>query len=142
MPRRPPGFGARVYTAATSWPRPTSSTSVGTAKSGVPMKTRRSGIRPSFDAGDRRLRVLFLGPLRRLGELLRDAVALELGDAVDEELAVEVVHLVLDAGGVEALGLLLVQLPVEIEIFDPHLGGALDVLVHVGDRQTSFLVDR
>src|SRR5262249_33253768 len=43
MPR-PAGCGARVYTAATSWPCPTIAANVGTAKSGVPMKTRRSGI--------------------------------------------------------------------------------------------------
>src|SRR5262245_22004031 len=43
MPR-PPGFGARVYTAAISWPCATSSSSVGTEKSGVPMKIRRRGI--------------------------------------------------------------------------------------------------
>src|SRR5262249_35832651 len=43
MPR-PAGLGARVYTAAISWPRPALSVSVGTAKSGVPMKTRRTGM--------------------------------------------------------------------------------------------------
>jgi hypothetical protein len=43
MPR-PAGFAARVYTAAISWPWATSSSSVGTANSGVPMKIKRSGM--------------------------------------------------------------------------------------------------
>ena len=94
------------------------------------MKIRRSGIRQSFDAAGS-LRVL-LGPLRRLGEFLHDAVALELGDMVDEQHAVEMVDLVLDAGGEQAVGLGQVRLAVEVEILEPYLGGPLHVLMHLG----------
>src|SRR4051812_2301340 len=133
------------------------------------MKTRRSGMKRSFEAEDRasdapnrlissnarsarpmrregrcrsaRLSVLF-GALGSFGEFLDDAVALELGDMVDEQDAVEVVDLVLDAGREQALGLDLVGLAVEVEILEPHLGGALDILVDFRDRQAAFLVDR
>ena len=57
----------------------------------------------------------------RLGEFLDDAVALELGHMVDEQHAVDVVDLVLQAGRQQALGLDLVRLAVEIEIFDLDL---------------------
>src|SRR3954449_5416140 len=52
------------------------------------------------------------------------------------------IDLVLDAGGVEAFGVLLMHLAVEIGVAHPHLRGALDLLVIFGDRQAAFLVDR
>src|SRR3954464_4194182 len=52
------------------------------------------------------------------------------------------VDLVLDAGGVEAFGVLLVHLAVQIHVAHAHLRGTLDLLVIFGDREAAFLVDR
>ena len=52
------------------------------------------------------------------------------------------VDLVLDAGGVEPLGILLVQLAVEIGEAQAHPRRALDLLVIFGDRQAALFVDR
>src|SRR3981081_1051825 len=98
------------------------------------MKTRRNGMKRSFDAAYRASdasnglisssprsanlsypassRFLF-GPLRGLGEFLDDALALEPGDMVDEQDAVEVVDLMLDAGREQAFGLRPLRLAVE-----------------------------
>ena len=84
-PRRPPGFGAR-YRRPRSRGRARPADSVGTAKSGVPMKIRRRGIISSLPS---------LTPpdlLRALGvflELLDDAVALELRQMDHEQHAVQ-----------------------------------------------------
>src|SRR5258708_11954804 len=97
-PRRPPGLAARVYTAAILRPLPASSSKVGTAKSGVPMKTRRSGMsdllavivvthsRPKDGVASLAyalFRRALAALLERLGELLDDAVALQFGNLVD-----------------------------------------------------------
>src|SRR3954453_21622085 len=88
MPR-PAGFAARVYTAAISCPCAASCSSVGTAKSGVPMNTMRSGIAALSNVMFGRR--VFVGRARvgaaTLGgflELLHHHLALELGDIVDE----------------------------------------------------------
>src|SRR6185312_3645157 len=86
--------------------------------------------------------VLLLRALGGLGKLLVDAVALELRQIVDEQHAVEMVDLMLDTGRVEALGVLLVQLPVKIEEAHAHLRRPLDLFVIFGDRQAAFLIDR
>src|SRR5687768_3205733 len=53
--------------------------------------------------------------LAGLGELLEDHVALQAGEVVDEEYAFEMVHLVLQADGEQAVQLLLPLLTVAIE---------------------------
>src|SRR5690606_38450788 len=73
-------------------------------------------------------------------QLLLDAVALELRQVVDEELAVEVVAFVLDAHRQQAFGDQLVGLAVAVQRADPNLLRAIDVLVEAGYRQTAFLV--
>src|SRR3954454_22427044 len=80
-----------------------------------------------------------LGGLRKF---LDHAVALQLRQIVDEQHAVEVVDLVLDAGGEQPLGVLLVYLAVEIGETNTHLRRALDLLVIFGDREAALLVDR
>ena len=72
--------------------------SVGTAKSGVPMKTTRSATGP-HPAGPEGACGHSALALRRLLEFLDHPVALELREAIDEQDAVEMVDLVLDAGG-------------------------------------------
>src|SRR5712691_9649668 len=80
--------------------------------------------------------------LRRLGELLEDAVALELGKVVDEQDAVEMVDLVLQAGGEEPIGLDLLRRTLEIEVFYLHLRRAFHVAVIFRDREAALLVGR
>ena len=82
-----------------------------------------------------------LRPPRRFGELLDDAIALEFGNVVDEQHPVEVIDLVLDAGGEQALGILFMQVAVEIELFDFHPCRPFDVLVDIRDRQAALFVE-
>ncbi len=49
-----------------------------------------------------------------LGEFLQHAVALQFGKMIQEQHAVEVIDLMLDAGGEQALGVLLMHLAVQI----------------------------
>ena len=60
-----------------------------------------------------------LAELRRLGEFLDHAVALELRDVIDEQHAVEMVDLVLEQVASRPVGLDLLRLAVEIEIAAP-----------------------
>ena len=89
--------------------RAASSTSVGTAKSGVPMKIRRiqanlwrAGAATSADMMRRLLilgqRLDAFGLLCRFLEFLHHHVALEFGNMVDEQHAVDMIDLVLQAG--------------------------------------------
>ena len=75
--------------------RSASASSAGNANSGVPAKaTRNFSTRAGRAAGRRRFGAAFLA---FLVELLADALALEVRQVVDEQLALEVIHLVLDA---------------------------------------------
>src|SRR5690606_32917249 len=63
-----------------------------------------------------------------LGELPHHTVALELGQVIDEENAVEMVNLVLQAGGEQPVRLDLLLLAIEVEIAHPHTGRPLHFL--------------
>ena len=65
-------------------------------------------------------------------QLLLDAVALEVGQVIDEQLAVEVIALVLDAHGEQAFGDQLEGLAIAIQRLDLDLLRAVDVLVEAG----------
>ena len=69
-------------------------------------------------------------------------VALELRQVVDEQDAVQMVDLVLQAGREQPVRFDLVRLALKIEILDLHLRGAFDVIVEFRNRKTSFFVDR
>src|SRR6266850_6646844 len=88
---RPAGRSGRVSTSAISCPAAASDARARSANSGVPAKTRR---RKAGRSG--RLAQL-------LGELGADALLLELRKVFDEHLALEVVHLVLNAHREQAL---------------------------------------
>src|SRR6185503_1559591 len=90
--------------------------SVGTAKSGVPMKTMRSAI------SDPVLALAFL-LARRLGELFHDQIALQLGNVIDEQDAVQVIDLVLDAGREQTVDLALLLLAIIVEVSHANLRG-------------------
>src|SRR5262249_59901554 len=80
--------------------------------------------------------------LRRLAEFLDDAGALELGDVVDEQHAVEMVDLVLQAGRQQPVRLDLLLVAGKIGVADAYLRRALDLLIIFRNRQTAFLVGR
>src|SRR5690606_15883337 len=74
-------------------------------------------------------------------QLLADAGALEIGEVVDEQPAVEVVDLVLDADREQAVGLAFDGVAVAVEVAHLHALGALHVLVDIGHGQAAFLHD-
>jgi hypothetical protein len=77
----------------------------------------------------------------QLLHLPRDQLALQGGQVVDEQPALEVVDLVLDAGRPEAGEVLLAGGAGLVGPADADFGGAGDVGVLLGDRQAAFLVD-
>src|SRR3974390_949556 len=114
--------------------------SVGTAKSGVPMKTRRIQAPPLLADVMRRYLILSqclhgLAALGRLPEFPYHHVALELGDIVDEQHAVGMIDLVLQAGGEQALGFNLMLLAVQVQVLDAHFRRPRNLLVIFWDRQ-------
>src|SRR5487761_5863 len=119
-----------------SWPTSSSASKMRTAKPGVPRNARRSlaggwgAIAPS--GGDRRLETL------GLAELAQDDVALQRRDVVDEQHAVEMVDLVLDASGEQALGLELADFVLRVEIAYADRRRPLDVGILLGQRQAAF----
>src|SRR5258708_39532249 len=85
---------------------------------------------------------LLLRFLRCLGELLNDALALELRNVVDEQHAVDVIDFVLNAGGEQAFGVFFVPLAFKVEVSDFGSCRPLDVLMDVRDRQAALFVQR
>lgn len=67
-----------------------------------------------------------------------NTLALERRDVIDEELAVEMVNLVLDADGEQSVGLEFLSLAVAVECAHPHALGAGHGLVEAGHRETAF----
>ena len=61
---------------------------------------------------------------RGLGEFLHHAVALQPREVIDEQHAVEMVDLVLEADGEQAVGLQFLRLAVAIEVAHAHRPGA------------------
>src|SRR5574341_284270 len=90
MPR-PAGRSGGVRTRDTSWPASSSAASARSANSGVPAKTRR--------------RKALGGLAQLLRELGAHSLLLELRQILDEHLALQVIHLVLDAHREQALRL-------------------------------------
>src|SRR5260221_10173593 len=74
---------------------------------------RGSGAKGRRRTSGRRRSGLLRRPLRGLGEFLQHAIALQLRQMIHEQHAVEMVDLVLDAGGEQALGVFLLHLAVE-----------------------------
>ena len=73
-------------------------------------------------------------------ELLADAASLERGDVVDEELAVEVVDLMLDADRQQAVGFHGELFTVAVASRNANLLGALYRFVEAGDGKAAFIV--
>src|SRR5687768_17707909 len=96
------------------------------ANCGVPAKTRRRS------AGSGRLAQL-------LGELGADALLLELRQMLDEHLALQVVHLVLDAHGEKTLRLQGERIAVLVVRAHLDTLGTLDQFIDARHRQAAFL---
>ena len=78
------------------------------------------------------------GLLRELG---LDAGLLELGQVVDEDLALQMIQFVLDADGQQAVGLYLLRLPIQIQVAHGDALGTLDPVINPGHRQAALLTD-
>src|SRR5713226_870839 len=74
-------------------------------------------------------------------DLLLDAVARHGREVIDEEHAVQMIHLVQDDPREETLGLEVYGFAVLVRGLDRHPLAALDVAEDSGQRQTSLLVD-
>src|SRR6185437_3396677 len=72
-------------------------------------------------------------------QLLADALTLEIGKVVDEELAVEVIHLVLDADGENLLAVPLEEVAVAVLGTDTDPRGALHLLEIAGNGKAALL---
>src|SRR5690606_17065821 len=73
-------------------------------------------------------------------ELGLDAALLQVGQVLDEHLAVEMIELVLHAHRQQAVGLGLVRLAVDIQRLVADARRALDLVVDARHRQAAFLV--
>src|SRR6202034_4357631 len=83
-------------------------------------------------ADQRRILGLLFFPLAQRGAALEDT------QVVDEQLAVQMIDLVLEAPGEEVGALDFERLPVAVERADDDACGAVDVAVYLGDRETAL----
>ena len=72
-------------------------------------------------------------------QLLANALALEIGEIVDEQLAFEMVHLVLQAHGRETIEVDLEDLALHVLGAGADGGGTLHLVENAGNRQATFL---
>src|SRR5690606_14341589 len=73
-------------------------------------------------------------------QLLLDPVALEVGQVIDEQFAVQVIAFMLDAYRQQTFGDFLVRLAVTIQGLDADFLRAVDVLIEAWHRKTAFLI--
>src|SRR5687767_5556171 len=123
---RPAGRSGCVSTSAMWWPSAARRAKARSANSGVPAKTRRRKARSG-------------GLAQLLGELGADALLLQLRQVFDEHLALQMIHLVLDAHGEQPLRLQREGLAVLIESAHFDALRALDQLVDGGHRKAALL---
>mmetsp|Transcript_49610 Transcript_49610/g.116521 ORF Transcript_49610/g.116521 Transcript_49610/m.116521 type:complete len:227 (+) Transcript_49610:181-861(+) len=136
MPR-PAGRSGWVSTRGTVKPARSSASSATAANSGVPAKTTLMPRRASEPLVALLGLGLFLASL--LDHLGLDAVALEGAEVFDEDLAHQVVHLVLHADRQQPVGIELEHLAVAVERAHGHLGMARHLVVDLRYRQAALL---
>src|SRR5262245_54177547 len=147
---RPAGRSGCVNTSGTRAPVAAIASRVGTANCGVPANAMRAsssnyapgGPRRTSDHGHgsaARVRSFRRGAFRFLGGFFLQALALELGEIVDEQLAFEVVHLVLNADREHAFGIELEGLAVGVDRAHANHGRAVDEVVELRHGQAAFL---
>src|SRR3954470_8444234 len=125
MPR-PAARSGCVRTKAMLWPASANRARAAAANCGVPAKIRRR------EAGSGGLTQL-------LRQLCAYPLLLQLRQVLDEHLALEVIHLVLNAHGQQTLGFEREGIPVLIERAHFHPFSALDQLVDTGHGEAAFL---
>src|SRR6266481_2776973 len=105
------------------------------------MKTSLTGRRPPLDVDDGRLRSGFLEAslALQLLDLPLVKIALQPADAVDEQLAVEVIDLMLERHGEQAFGLEAHFLLLRRERPHEHARCPLHLRREVDDREAAFL---
>src|SRR5579871_6290608 len=112
---RPAGRSGRVSTAAMRWCERARASSAGSAKLGVPAKPTVSEPGCTLQGGDGGAGAR-LGARGALPALLlqppADQLTLELGEVVDEQLALEMIHLVLDTHRQQAFRIHLERRPI------------------------------
>src|SRR5882672_8693647 len=126
MPR-PAGRSGCIRTSAISCPASSSRARARSANAGVPAKIRR---RNADGSG---------GLAQLLGELGADALLLQLREMLDEDLALQMIHLVLDAYGKQTLRLERERIAVLVVGAHFHALGPRHQFVDSGDRKTAFL---
>src|SRR3954469_14539364 len=138
---RAAGASGRVTTAATSCREVSSASSAVTAVSGVPAKTRRisEGLAPGLVRRDAHPRDRVAPPLG-LADGLHRRLALAGVHPVDEQHAVQVVGLVLDAAGEQFGALDGHRVAVHVEPLGHHAPGPLDRVDQAGERQAALVV--
>src|SRR5687768_3899434 len=119
------------------------------ANSGVPAKTRRMGrshtpVEPPSAAGGRGRQAENAAaglayPSLLLADAGKDAPALERRQVFDEDLALQMIHLVLDAYGQQAVGLELERFALGIERSHPYPLRPRDLVEHTGHRKAALL---
>src|SRR5258708_16530152 len=141
---RPAARSGRVITPVTRWRDSSSPSRQRAANSGVPAKrtfteaARAQGLRER-QRSDRLSNAASGGFAELFLKLGLDALLLEARQIVDEDFALEVIHLVLDANREELVCDEGERLAVQIERAHGDALGALDRLVDSGDRQAAFL---
>src|ERR1039458_427400 len=123
---RPVGRSGCETVRATSWPASSSAIREGTANWGVPQKT-------SFTA-------LPLARALHFADLAQAQVALESAHAEDEQHAVEVVDLMLQAARKQLFSVLLEPLAVLVLGANAYLGVARNLLANLGKTEAAFLL--
>src|SRR6188768_4314372 len=147
---RPAGRSGCVSTP-TTWCRDFSSAwRAGNANCGVPAKAIRSdvmrapgglGESSSIRSSGRGLAGLAGAFLAILVALLADALALQVGEIVDAELSIEVIHLVLVAYGPQAIEIDFEELALHILRTGPDVGRPFHLIEYAGHGQATFLGD-
>src|SRR5690349_723804 len=135
MPR-PAGRSGWVRTSGTSKPAATIRASATRANSGVPAKATRIALRATNSPSDARL------VARLLQHPRLDARALERAQVFDEDLAEQVIHLVLHGDREQPLGVELARRAAAVERAHANARMARDLVVDLGDGEAAFLRDR
>src|SRR5580692_11433149 len=146
---RPLGRSGWVSTPTTLCRDASSAPSAGTANCGVPAKATRNGLaaviaKPDAltGAGSARGATALLRRntfLALLIQLLADPVALHVGQVVDKQFALEMVHLVLHAHRYDPVQLPLEHRPGPILRPHPYPGRPLHIIEYAGHGQTALL---
>src|SRR3954463_9179843 len=141
---RPLGRSGCVRTPTTECAVPRSARRAGTEKSGVPANAMRretvansvGGHSESLSGGGGRLfRSLFLAVLV---ELLANALALQVRQVIDEELAFEVIHLVLHTDGEDVVAVALEHVALPVQRPHPDFRGPHDFVEDARHRQATL----